>query len=73
MGRRDFQFYDLYKLKDSKEDVQNLQKDGYRFDVYDPEIYEDIEVADYNCLWQDPNLIKTQFGKSITVQLKICD
>jgi hypothetical protein len=36
MGRRDFIFYDLYKLKDSKEDVQSLQNEGYRFDVYDP-------------------------------------
>ena len=70
MGRRDISFYDLYKLKEPKSDAQNLVQEGYQHDgIYDPSVYEDMEVNDYNFLWQDQDIIGKQFGKSIRVNL----
>jgi hypothetical protein len=49
MGRRDIQFYDLYKLNVPITAVQELKQEGYWTEgIYDPEIYEDIEVTDFN-------------------------
>lgn len=50
MGRRDIQFYDLYKLNEPAKAVTELKKEGYSWteNVFDPQIYEDIEVPDFN-------------------------
>lgn len=72
MFRRDICFYDLYKLKESRSELHALEKEGYHWaGIYDEEIYEDIEVQDYNVLWEVRDAITAQFGKSIKVSLKV--
>ena len=73
MGRRDIQFYDLYKLNEPAKAVTELKKEGYSWteNVYDPQIYEDMEVNDFNLLYHNEDLITQQYGKTIRVQLHL--
>lgn len=49
MNRRDVQFYDLYKLAEPREAVLELKEEGFlEENIYQPAIYEDIEVQDFN-------------------------
>jgi hypothetical protein len=50
MGRRDIQFYDLYRLNEPQQAVNELKKEGFSWteNVYDQQQYEDIEVQDFN-------------------------
>lgn len=38
--------------------------------VYDADIYEDIEVKDFNTLFTNEGIIAEQFGQSISVKVK---
>ena len=59
MGRRDVQFYDLYKLGEPSEAVKDLRNEGFwTEDIYKPNIYEDIEVNDFNQLFENQDLIR---------------
>lgn len=71
LGRRDIQFYDLYKLNEPAKAITELKKGGYSWteNVYDSSIYEDIEVRDFNLLFENEDLIKEQFGQTIKVKL----
>lgn len=63
MGRRDIQFYDLYKLNEPQASVQELKQTGHDTNgIYDPNIYEDIEVKDFNSIFRKEDLIYEQFG-----------
>ena len=63
MGRRDIQFYDLYKLSEPQQAVQDLKKEHFWTEgIYDPQIYEDIEVNDFNTVWRNDEIINKQFG-----------
>ena len=74
MGRRDIQFYDLYKLNVPITAVQELKQEGYWTEgIYDPEIYEDIEVTDFNQCFRSDDLIVKQFGQSIKVRLDLVE
>lgn len=58
MGRRDISFYDLYKLNEPLRDLQDLKKESFWVDnIYDPEIYEDMEVNDFNVLFRNEDFI----------------
>lgn len=59
MGRRDIQFYDLYRLNEPPNAVQDLRKEGYHWNegIYDQEVYEDIEVPDFNILFTNEDII----------------
>ena len=68
MGRRDVPFYDLYKLNESQTSVQELKQTGNdTHGIYDPNIYEDIEVKDFNSVFGKEDLIAQQNGASIKV------
>jgi len=71
MGRRDIQFYDLIKLNEPQQEVIELKRLGlHTADCYDPEIYEDIEVKDFNTLFTNESVIAEQFGQSISVKIR---
>lgn len=58
MGRRDISFYDLYKLNEPLRDLQDLKKESFWVEnIYDPEIYEDMEVNDFNVLFRNEDFI----------------
>jgi hypothetical protein len=70
LGRRDIQFYDLYKLNEPAEDVRDLNLFKMRAtdgEVFDPSLYSDIEVNDFNLLFVKESTIANQFGESICV------
>lgn len=71
MNRRDIQFYDLYKLNEPPKSITELKKEGYAWteNVYDPQIYDDMEVNDFNLIYNNEDLIAQQFGDTIRVQL----
>ena len=88
MGRRDIQFYDLYKLDKPSDAVEKLEDKSYaregvlkglykdeakneiiNMDDQDEPIYGDIEIDDFNKLFRNPNVIRDQFGESISVKL----
>lgn len=72
MGRRDIQFYDLYKLNEPQTSVQELKQTGNGTEgIYDPTIYEDIEVKDFNSIFRREDLIAQQYGASIKVTIMI--
>lgn len=83
MGRRDIQFYDLYKHR-KQEDVDAVNSKDFPIegvlacganrvneenkDEQDEDaIYGDIEVDDFNKLYHNNNLITDQFGQSISI------
>jgi hypothetical protein len=58
MGRRDISFYDLYKLNEPLRDLQDLKKESFWVEnIYDPEIYEDMEINDFNVLFRNEDFI----------------
>lgn len=78
MGRRDIQFYDMYRRGKPENDVETLKAKGYQLEgilAYEQEedepIYGDIEVDDFNKLFRNQNLINELYGKSIKVKLEI--
>lgn len=72
MGRRDVTFYDLYKLNEPQSSVQELKQTGHDTNgIYDPNIYEDIEVKDFNYVFRKEDLIAQQYGASISVKVTI--
>lgn len=64
MGRRDIQFYDLHKLNEPYQEVAELKRVGLHTaeSVYDADVYEDIEVKDFNTLFTNEGIIAEQFG-----------
>ena len=70
LGRRDIQFYDLYKLGEPKNELAEVQQQySSRENVYDAQIYEDIEVGDFNVVYNNQDVIVNSFGKSIKVSV----
>ena len=72
MGRRDIQFYDLHKLNEPQQEVIELKRVGLHTTegAYDADVYEDIEVKDFNTLFTNEGIIAEQFGQSISVKIR---
>ena len=73
MGRRDIQFYDLHKLNEPQQEVIELKRVGLHTTegAYDADVYEDIEVKDFNTLFTNEGIIAEQFGQSISVKIRL--
>ena len=77
MGRRDILFYDLYKNSVPQEQVMDLANKHLPYeevlkcgeDNEDP-IYGDIEVDNFEMLYNDGHLIDDKYGETITVKCK---
>jgi hypothetical protein len=77
MGRRDILFYDLYKNSVPQELVMDLANKHLPYeevlkcgeDNEDP-IYGDIEVDNFEMLYNDSHLIDDKYGETISVKVK---
>ena len=88
LGRRDIQFYDLYKLDKPEDNMKLLKAKELPFEGIlkgswlDPNtnkqteitddnepLYGDIEVDDFNEIFNDQDIIRDRYGKSLNVRL----
>lgn len=73
LGRRDIQFYDLHKLNQPPEDVKDFHERNYetKESQYDADQYADIEVDNFNKVYENDDVIRKHYGDSIRVKLAV--
>ena len=77
MGRRDMLFYDLYKNSLPQEQVMDLVNKHLPYeevlkcgaDNEDP-IYGDLEIDDFEKLYNDNHLLSDKYGETLSVKVK---
>jgi hypothetical protein len=70
-NRRDVQFYDMYVKKDSADDLARLKEAQLPLEIDADLYYNDLEIEDFNKLFNKDHYIGDKFGRSIKVNLEL--